>query len=51
MDILIIVAIAAGGIIALGLIFKFLAGCLLRLLLILGVLAAAAFLIFSVLRR
>ena len=48
---LFLVLVGIGGIVALWLIFKFLAGCVLRLLLVLGVAAVVAFIVYSLLRH
>lgn len=50
MDIIWYILIAAGGLIALWLIFKFLGGCLLKILIAVAILALLAFLVFSVIR-
>ncbi len=50
MDILFYILIAIGGIIALFVIFKLLGGCLLKILLGLGVLAAVAVLVLFLVR-
>jgi len=51
MTALFFVLVAIGGIVALWLIFKLLGGCLLRVLLTLGVLAVIGFIVFFLLTR